>query len=82
MLHVGHALLNESVPSSAKEQREITTFTVLMTTSACNRKSLILCIEFKSAQTNPVVGVLRQHCKMRTRWDNRKNSHSCVFIFK
>ena len=30
MLHVRHALMNKSVPSSAKQQREITTFTVLM----------------------------------------------------
>ena len=29
MLHVRHALINKSVPSSTKQQREITTFTVL-----------------------------------------------------
>ena len=34
----------ESVLSSAKQQLQITTFTVLMTTWAYNRKSLILCI--------------------------------------
>ena len=44
VLHVRHALMNKSVPSSAKQQREITSFTVLMTTWAQNRKSLILCI--------------------------------------
>ena len=32
VLHVRHALKNKSVPSSAKQQREITIFTVLMTT--------------------------------------------------
>ena len=56
MLHVRHALMNKSVPYSAKQQREITTFTVLMNTSAYNRKPLILCIYFDSAQTNPVAG--------------------------
>ena len=49
--------MNKSVPSSAKQQREITTFAVLMTTWAHSRKSLILCIYFNSAQTNPVVGL-------------------------
>ena len=34
----------KSLPSSAKQQRQITTFTVLMTTWTFNRKSLILCI--------------------------------------
>ena len=37
MLHVRHALMNKSVPSSAKQHREITTFTVLMNTLAYNR---------------------------------------------
>ena len=31
MLHVRHALKNKSVRSSAKEQREVATFNVLMT---------------------------------------------------
>ena len=31
MLHGWHALMNKSVPSSAKQQREITMFTVLVT---------------------------------------------------
>ena len=42
--HVRHALVNKSVPSSAKQQREITKITVFLTTWAYNRKSLILCI--------------------------------------
>ena len=49
--------MSKSVPSSAKQQREITTLTVLMTTRAHSLKSLILCIYFNSAQTNPVVGL-------------------------
>ena len=32
VLQVRHAFMNKSVPSSAKQQREITSFTVLMTT--------------------------------------------------
>ena len=32
-----HALMNKSMPSSAKQQREITTFAVLMNTCAYNR---------------------------------------------
>ena len=32
VLHVWHAIMNKPVPSSAKRQREITMFTVLMTT--------------------------------------------------
>ena len=56
MVHVGLALMNKSVPYSAKQQREITTFTVLMNTSAYNRSSLVLFIYFDSAQTNPVAG--------------------------
>ena len=44
VLHVQHALTDKSVSSSAKQQREITTFTVLMTTWAQNRKSLIVII--------------------------------------
>jgi len=32
VLHVRHALMNKSVPSFAKQRREITSFTVLMTT--------------------------------------------------
>ena len=46
MLHVRHALMNKFMPSSAKQQREITTFTVL----------IVLCIYFDSAQTNTVAG--------------------------
>ena len=56
VLHVRHAVMNKSVSSSAKQQREFTTFTVLMSTWAYNRKSLVLCIYFDSAQTNPVAG--------------------------
>ena len=37
VLHVRHALMNKSVPSSAKQQREITIYTVLMNTWAYNR---------------------------------------------
>ena len=37
VLHVRHALMNKSMPSSAKQQREITTFAVLMNTWAYNR---------------------------------------------
>ena len=37
VLHVRHVLLNKSVPSSAKQQREITTFTVLINTWEYNR---------------------------------------------
>ena len=48
--------MNKSVPFSAKQQREITTFTVLMNTWEYKRKSLGLCIYFDSAQTNPVAG--------------------------
>ena len=49
--------MKKSVASSAKQQREITVFTVLITTWAFNRKSLILRIlKFNSTQTNPVVG--------------------------
>ena len=44
VLHVWHAIMNKSVPSSAKQQREITMFTVLMTTWAYNCTALILCI--------------------------------------
>ena len=32
MLHVRHALMDKSVPSSAKQEREITIFAVLMNT--------------------------------------------------
>ena len=37
VLHVRHALVNKSVPSSAKQRREVTKFTVLMNTWAYNR---------------------------------------------
>ena len=57
MLHVRHALMNKSVPSSPKQQRKIAKFTVLMTTRAHSLKSLILCIYFNSAQTNVAVGL-------------------------
>ena len=57
MLHVRHALMNKSVPSSPKQQRKIAKFTVLMTTRAHRLKSLILCIYFNSAQTNAAVGL-------------------------
>ena len=56
VLHVRHALMNKSLPSSAKQQREITIFTVLMNTWAYKRSSLVLCIYFDSAQTNSVAG--------------------------
>ena len=39
-----HALMNESVSSSTKQQREITMFTALRTTWAYNCTALILCI--------------------------------------
>ena len=42
MLHVWHAIMNKFVPSSAKQQPEITMFTVLMTTWAYNCTALIL----------------------------------------
>ena len=41
-LHMRHARNNNSLLSSAKQQREITKFAVLMTTLAYNCKSLIL----------------------------------------
>ena len=56
MLHVRHALVNKSVPSSAKQQRQITTFSVLMNTRAYNSSSLVLWIYFDSVHTNPVAG--------------------------
>ena len=53
VLHVRHAL---TIPcGAAKQQREITTFAVLMTTWACNRISLILCTWFNDTHTSPVV---------------------------
>ena len=55
MLHVRHTLMSKSVPSFAKQQREITTFTVLINTGASNHLSLVLCIYFDSAQTNTVI---------------------------
>ena len=55
MLHVWHAIMNKSVPSSAKQQREITMFTVLMTPWAYKCIALILCIYFHGAHTNPVI---------------------------
>ena len=51
VLHEWHALMNKSVPSS--QQREITMFTVLMTTWAYNCTALIL--YFHEAHTNPVI---------------------------
>ena len=42
VLHVWHAVMNKSVQSSAKQQREITIFTVLMATCAYSRKCLVL----------------------------------------
>ena len=42
--YMRHALNNNSVLSSAKQQREITKFAVLMTTLAYNCKSFILFI--------------------------------------
>lgn len=43
LLHVRHVIMNKSVAFSAEQRHEITTFTVLMTTWAHNRKSLKLC---------------------------------------
>ena len=44
MLHVRHALVNKSVPSSAKQQHEITAFTVYASVnSSCTLPSLPLC---------------------------------------
>ena len=54
MLHVRHALMDKSVPFSTKQQREITSFTILIKTWGYNRKSLVLCVYFDSVQTNPV----------------------------
>ena len=44
VLHAWHAHMNKSVPSPAKQQREIIMFTVLMTTWAYNCAALIFCI--------------------------------------
>ena len=54
MLHVRHALMDKSVPFSTKQQRKITSFTILINTWGYNRKSLVLRIYFDSVQTNPV----------------------------
>ena len=43
MLHVHHALTNKTVLSSAKQQHEITTFTVLMTTLGTLRFATARC---------------------------------------
>ena len=50
VLHVWHALMNKSLPSSANQQREITMFTVLMTTGHTTAQ-----IQFHGAHTNPVI---------------------------
>ena len=55
VLHVRHALINKSVPSSAKQQREITTFTVLIIQPLIF--SYVYLYYFDSAQTNPVAGL-------------------------
>ena len=53
VLHVQHALMNKSVPSFAKQQREITTFKLpfwwILEHSTVN-------LYFDSAQTNPIAG--------------------------
>ena len=61
LLHVRHAIMNKSVAFSAEQQHEITTFTVLRTTWAHNRKSLIL--YNNRAQSNPVVGLFAKIVK-------------------
>ena len=56
VLHVWHALMNKSVPSSAKQQREITTFYRFennFTTSMHNSKSFILYIYVNGASASP-----------------------------
>ena len=55
VLHVWHALMNKSVPSSAKQQRETTTFYRFennFTTWTHNSKSFILYIYFSGASTS------------------------------
>ena len=80
MLHVRHELQDNSVPSSAKQQREITKFAVMKTTSVYNRKSLI---PFNLAARKVSFGVLCQHFRMRTRWHNRKIvTTRQMFVFK
>ena len=60
-----HAPMNKSVPSSGKQPREITAFTVLTTTCAYNRISQ-LCDLLEQRSDQSSCRVLRQHCKMRT----------------
>ena len=68
------------MPSSAKQQREITTFTVLMTASAYNRKSLILCIKFDGAHTNPLVAYFANNteCEQDA---TIENSHNWAVVY-
>ena len=54
-MHVWHALMNKSVPSSANQQRDITMFTVLMTTWAYNCTALNLSVCFHGEHSNPVI---------------------------
>ena len=44
-----HALMNKSVPSSAKQQREITTFTVLMNPFIFSSGSVYLLIQLQGS---------------------------------
>ena len=75
-----HALKNNSVPSSAKQQPEITTFAVLTTTKAYNSNSLILCICLNDDHCGPV-SVVHQHCGIKRWWDNRKIATTLEMTF-
>ena len=50
-----YELLNKSMAFSAKQQCEITSFGLLITTGVYNRRSLILFFLFNGMHTNPVV---------------------------
>ena len=80
MLHVWHAIMNKSVPSSAKQQREIRMFTVLMTTWAYNCTALILCILFHGAHTNPVIAYFAKIIE-REQDGTIKNRHNLAGVF-
>ena len=73
MLHVRHALMNKSVPSSAKQQREIITFTVLMNTTIQPLIfSSVTVFTLTALRLIQWQGSSLTFVKMQTRWDNRK----------
>ena len=73
MLRMQHAFYDNSVPSSAKHQRAITIFAVVMTSWTYQGR----------AHQSSDSALSLQHCRMRTKWDNCKIvTKMQIFLFK